>query len=333
VALSVRTKQILKLAAKISLAVVLLAFVFKLVGRESFREAIHNAQWHYLLGVWCANALFSLVQAYTLRIILRKQDCEVGLRTLFATTCVTAYYSLILSGLVGTGVKWYMLKRSTGKGVNVLSGMLYNQATLMIVIVVAGLVALAVANPMHTGAAAGQGHHLSLVGPALAVLIILFSVLVLNERTGGPALRLLIAALRPLPCSIREKGRAMLEQIAVFQTVGWRFHAVIALLNIIDGLLVGLLIYFLAARAACVMVPIGVLMWVYAVLFVLSKVPITPANLGVREVTLVGVLSLYGVAKSAALLMSMVWLSGPIFMGLLGGAYQLYWSTRRGARL
>ncbi len=106
------------------MAVVLLAWVFSLVGRESFREAVRSARWHYLAGVWCANILFSLVQAYTLRIILRKQDCDVGLHTLFATTCVTAFYSLFLPGLASTGVKWYMLKRSTGKGVNVLSGML-----------------------------------------------------------------------------------------------------------------------------------------------------------------------------------------------------------------
>jgi hypothetical protein len=121
----------------------------------------------------------------------------------------------------------------------------------------------------------------------------------------------------------------MLDQIAVFQTAGWRFHAIVAFLNIIDGLLVGSLMYLLAARAAYVVVPVGVLVWLCAVVFALSKIPITIGNLGVREVTLVGVLGLYGVTKSTALLMSMVWFSGPIFMGLLGAAYQLYWSTRR----
>ena len=328
--MSARTKQILKLIAKISVAVLLLALVFSQVGLEPFRETVRAARWRYLFGVWFATVLFSLLQAYALRIILRKQDCEVGLHTLFATTCITAYYSLFLPGIMSTGVKWYILKRSTGKGANVLSSMLYNQATLAVVMVVAGLVALAWSGPTQAASPdAGRSGFLPVVCVATAALVLLLSILVLNERTGGPALRLLNAALRPLPRGIREKSCAMLEQIAVFQTAGWRFHSAIALINVIDGLLVGLFIYVLAARAAFVVVPVGTLIWLCAVVFVLGKIPITIANLGVREATLVGLLGLYGVAKSAALLMSMVMVSGLIFLGLLGVVYQLYWSAKR----
>ncbi|MCL5280859.1 MAG: flippase-like domain-containing protein [Planctomycetes bacterium] len=328
--MSVRTKQILKLAAKLSVAALLLAWVFSQVGFEQFRATAQAARWHYLVGVWLATVLFSLLQAYALRIILRKQDCEVGLHTLFATTCVTAYYSLFLPGIVSTGVKWYILKRSTGKGVNVLSSMLYNQATLAVVMVVAGLVALVLAVPTQAAAPdAGRSSFLPVVCIVLAVFIIGLSILVLNERTGGLAIRLLMAALKPWPRWVQEKGRAMLEQIAVFQTAGWRFHSIIALINLIDGLLVGLLLYFLAARAASVIVPLGALVWLCAVVFVLGKIPITIANLGVREVTLVGLLGLYGVTKPAALLMSMVMFSGLVFLGLLGAVYQLYWSAKR----
>ncbi len=328
-AISPRTRQILKLLAKLTVAVVLLAWVFSLVDCESFRQAIRNAQWRYLAGVWSGNIIFSLLQAYTLRLILRKQDCDVGLHTLFATTCVTAFYSLFLPGIMSTGVKWYILKRSTGKGVNVLSSMLYNQATLTIMLVVAGLMALALVPPVQTVSSSSNASHLSFVCAAAACLVVVLFFLVLNRRTGRPAVRLLQAALRPWPSAVREKGRTMLDQIATFQTAGWRFHGAIALLNIIDGLLVGSLIYLLAARAAAIAVPVAALVWLYAVVFALSKIPITVGNLGVREVTLVGVLGLYGVDKSAALLMSMVWFSGAVFMGLLGAAYQLYWSARR----
>ena len=141
--------------------------------------------------------------------------------------------------------------------------------------------------------------------------------------------RLLMASLSPLPRYLRENGRAVFEQISLFQTAGWRFHMLIAGINIVDGLLVGLLIYFLAARAAYVVVPVGVLIWLCAVVFVLGKIPITIANLGVREVTLVGLLGLYGVDKPAALLMSAVLFTGLIFLGLLGAAYQLYWSLTK----
>lgn len=323
--MSDRTKQVLKLAAKFCVAIALLALAFSLMDRESFRKSILAAQWRYLVGVWLATVLFSGLQAYALRIILRQQDCEVGLHALFATTCVTAYYSLFLPGIVSTGVKWYILKRATGKGVNVLSSMVYNQATLSVVMVVAGLAALGLAGMPQTGRSA----HLLFTCLGLAALVLTLSILALSERTGGPTLRLFLAALRPLPRWIREKGVALLEQIRVFQTAGWRFHLTVALINLIDGLPVGLLIYYLAARAAHVVVPLGALVWLCAVVFVLGKIPITVANLGVREVTVIGLLGLYGVDQSAAFIMSMVMFSGQIFLGLLGAGYQLYWGSRR----
>ena len=328
--MSVRVKQIAKLLAKVFVSVGLLAWVFSRVDYDEFREAVVATRWQYVVGVWFATVLFSLLQSYALQIILRKQGCDVGLAKLFATTCVTAYYSLILPGIVSTGVKWYILKRSTGKGANVLSSMLYNQATLSVVMVLAGLAALALAGPARDASSdAGRPYCVPLVCITLFALVLLLYVLVLGDRTGGPVIRWLVAILKPLPRPVREKGQSLLEQIAVFQTAGWRFHLVVASICVIDGLLVGLLIYFMAARAAYVVVPIGVLIWLCAVVFVLSKIPITIANLGVREMTLVGLLGLYGVDKPAALLMSVVMFSGLLFLGLLGAAYQLHWSLTK----
>jgi len=52
------------------------------------------------------------------------------------------------------------------------------------------------------------------------------------------------------------------------------------------------------------------------------------SNLGVREVTLVGVLAFYGVEKSAALVMSMILFSSAVFMALIGAGYQIWWMMR-----
>ena len=89
--------------------------------------------------------------------------------------------------------------------------------------------------------------------------------------------------------------------------------------------------YLSAARAAHVTVGLGVLIWLCAIVYVLGKVPISVANLGVREVTLVGLLGAYGVAKPAALLMSMTLFSAVLFKAALGGLCQLVWMTRPGA--
>ncbi len=328
--MSIRGNKWVKLAARFLVAAVLFAWVFSQVDIEQFGRTVSAARWHYLIGVWLLTVLFSLLQSYALQIILRRQGCPVGLHKLFAATCVTALYSLVLPGIVSTGVKWYILKRSTGKGTHVLSGMLYNQVTLALVMTVMGLAGLMVTNPIQALLPEARRWVLPFICGFLLVAIVLLSVLALNERTGGPVLRLGMTLVRPLPALVREKSREVLTQIATFQTSGWRFHLAIAALNLVDCVGVGLLIYLFAAGAASVAVSLGVLLWLNAVVYVLGRIPISVANLGVREVTLVSLLGLYGVDRSAALLMSMVLFSSLLFIALLGVGYKLWWSVGAG---
>ena len=71
--------------------------------------------------------------------------------------------------------------------------------------------------------------------------------------------------------------------------------------------------------------PVGTLIWLCAAVFVLGRLPISVANLGVREMTQTGLLSIYGVEKASALLMSMILFSSLIFMEVIGAAFQLAW--------
>jgi uncharacterized membrane protein YbhN (UPF0104 family) len=327
--MSVRIRQILKFLVQVAVALVLLAWVFAKVDFAHFRETVQAARWQYLLGVWGSTALFSWVQSVALQRILRKQDCAISLNTIFGATCVTSLYGLVVPGFVSTGVKWYILRRTTGKGTNVLSAMLYNQVALTVVMTVVGLLGLMLVNPARAlWPGAGSSGILPLAcGVALAAIVLL-SALALNERTGGQVLRLLGVALRPLPPAAREKGRTLLAQIGTFQSAGWRFHLAIAAINVADALGVGLLWYLFAARAALVVVPLSVLVWLCAIVFVLGKLQVTIANLGVREAALVVLLAGYGVTRSAALLMSMILLSSLVFMAALGLVYQVLWALR-----
>lgn len=311
------------------MAVVLLGWVFSHVDFAHFRQTVQAARWQYLLGVWGATALFFWVQAVALRWILRKQDCDVSLNTIFGASCVTSLYGLVLPGIVSTGVKWYILKRTTGKGINVLSAMLYNQVTLTVVMMAVGLVGLIAVNPAKAlWPGIQQAWVVPLLCGVLLAILLLVSILAVNERTGGPVIRLLVAALRPLPAAVQEKGQTVLAQIATFQSAGWRFHLTIASINVVDGLLVGLLWYLFSAWAAAVAAPVSVLIWLCAIVFVMGKIPITIANIGVREWVLVSLLPVYGVTRSAALLMSMILLSSLVFMAALGVVYQVLWTIQ-----
>jgi hypothetical protein len=157
--------------------------------------------------------------------------------------------------------------------------------------------------------------------------IIAVSLLLLNSRTGGKITKAIAVLLKPFPVKIRQKGLEVLDQIATFQTAGAGFHLKITAISIIDTLIGGVIIYILSARAANVNAPVGTFVWLCALIYILGRIPVSIANLGVREAMLIVLLAPYGVEKPQALLMSMILFSALIVMAVIGAGYQIFWTV------
>ena len=322
-----RTKQFAKLLVRILITTGLLILVFSKIDLEQFRQTVKTARWWFLFAVWVLVVIIFWINSIKMRLILKKQDCKVNIATIFGASAVTSLYSMILPVVLSTGAKWYILKKITGKSSSVFSSMVYNQLTIIVIMTVFGLAALMITNPASLLMADTDNHLLlpAVCGILLAA-IILISLLLLNSRTGGKIIKAFTLLLKPLPAKIHRNAQNILEQLAIFQNVGGRFHLTIASITIIANLIGGVLIYILSAKAANITAPVGVFVWLCAVIYILGRIPISVANLGVREFTLVGLLGIYGVAKSQALLMSMILFSAVILMAAIGAIYQLFWT-------
>jgi hypothetical protein len=262
-----------------------------------------------------------------MRLILKKQDCLISTNTIFGATAATCLYSMILPGILSTGVKWYILKKGTGKSSNVLCSMIYNQWLIMTIMTVFGLAALMFTDPVTLSITNTKNQRLfHTVCGILLIALIAVSITLLNSKTGGKFTKSIAVLLSPLPEKIRQKGLKMLDQIATFQTVGAGFHLKITAISIIDTLIGGVIVYILSARAANVTAPMGIFIWLCALIYILGRVPVSIANLGVREAMLVVLLAPYGVEKTQALLMSMILFSALIVMAAIGAGYQIFWT-------
>jgi len=317
-------KQLAKFLIRILITTVLLVWVFSRIDLQQFWQTVKMTKWQFLLGVWGLTVIMFWLNSIKMQLILKKQSCSVGLATIFGASAITLLYGLIIPGLLSAGVKWYILRKDTGKGSNVLSSMLYNQLSTMFVMAVFGLVALIVTNPPTNIA---NPWLLRALCSILLAAVILVSLLLLSSRTGGRIINALRLLLRPFPTKVRQKGQEIIEQIAIFQTVGGGFHLTMLFITIIAIMLGGVCAYILSARGANITAPLGVLVWLCAIVSFLGRLPISIANLGVREATLVGFLALYGVETSPVLLMSMILFSSVIFMAVIGAIYQLYWAV------
>jgi len=326
--MTTRSKQLAKLLIRVLITAGLLVWVFSQIGLGQFGQAIKTARWQLLIAIWVLTVFFFWIRSIKMQLILKKQDCKVGVATIFRASVATSLYSMILPGVLSTGAKWYILTKDSGKGSNVLSSMVYNQLATMFVMIVFGLAALMITNPVLILKTDVQNRWIMpLICGILLAGIIVISLLLLSSRTGGKIIDGFGFLLRPFPLKIRRKARKILDQIATFQSAGAGFHLKIASITTIDTLIGGVIVYILAARAANVTAPAGVLVWICAAICVLGRMPISVANLGVREVTLVGVLGIYGVEKSQALLMSMILFSALVFMAVIGAIYQIYWAV------
>ncbi len=326
--MTTRGRQLAKLLIRILITVGLLAWVFSQVDLAQFARTVKAARWQFLIVAWIWTASLFWLRSAKMRLILRQQGCDVGVGTLFSATTVTAFYSLILPGMLSTGVKWYILKKSTGRGGSVFSSMLYNQVLTMVVMTVFGLAALIITNPTALLFPDAQGQWLlPAVCGFLLVVVICVALLLLNARTGGMFIGMLKRVLRPFGTSVHQKGGDVLDQIAGFQTAGVGFHLGMTSFTIVDTLAGGVIGYVISAKAANIVAPVGLFVWLCAIIYILGRLPISIANLGVRESLLVSLLAVYGVDKSAALLMSMILFSRLVVMAIVGAAYQISWTV------
>ncbi len=315
-----KTKRILKFLLRVLITGLLLVVVFSRVDLRQLGGAVKNARWLFLVIVWVLVAAAFWIRAVKLKIALRKQRCEVDVGTVFGASMVTTLYGLIMPGLLSTTVKWYILKRNTGKGSNVFSSMVYNQVTEIAVRVLVGLLAVMVT-------CSAGGLRIPVVCAIIAAVIVIGVVLLLNKKTGEKFFVFAKYILRPFPEIIRTTVERILEQIKVFQTAGLGFHLLIVAITLVDALF-GAVIYVCAAKAAAIEVSPIVLVWQSSVVYLLGRLPISIANLGVREFTLIEFLSLYGVEASAALLMSITIFSAAIVMAAIGAGFQIAWMFR-----
>lgn len=312
-----KTKRVLKFLLRIFITGLLLAVVLSRIDLRQLGGAVKNAKWLFLFIVWALSVTSFWIGVVKMQIILRKQQCEVDISTVFGASAVTTLYSLIMPSLLSTTVKWYILKRNTGKGSNVFSSMAYNQVTEIVVRVLVGLIAVIVTNP-------GGGPKVPILCAIITTVIIIGTVLMLNRWTGEKIFIAAMYALKPFPEVIRTKIERIFEQIKVFHTAGWAFHLLIVAITLV-GATLSAVIYVCAAKAAAINVSPAVLVWQSSVVFVLGRLPISVANLGVREFTLIEFLALYGVAAPAALLMSMIIFSVSILIGAIGAGFQIVW--------
>jgi len=320
-------KRLAKFILRFSVTAGLLIWIFRQIDLEEFWHIVEIAQWKHFVILMVLIVISNWMEAIKMKLILKKQDCNISVNAFFGISAIQVLYALILPGLFSHGLKWFLLKKYTGKGYNVFCSLVYNQLSMMAARIGCACIVLTVTNPAKIVFRNIESQFLlPAVCATLLVVTFLVFLLLLNPKAGGRIISGIGFVLRPFPVKLRYKIKQTLVQLTAFQHVSYRFHFFIGAFNILLYLFIVFSIFGLSAKIVNLSVPMDVFVWLGAIMYFLNLVPVSTANLGIREITLVGILPFYGVEKSAALLMSMVIFFSGFFTSLLvGSVYQIIW--------
>ncbi len=179
-----------------------------------------------------------------------------------------------------------------------------------------GGIALALANPL-------PGVPLPLIAGVALLGMAGGMALALSRRTAGAFDRVLKSLVRIAPGRVESVLEKVLRALEGLRGMTYRQHAGFLVAGLVD-FAISILGFWAAAHALSLGLPLPTIIWVQSAILLLGLLPISFANLGVREGVLVLVLGLYGVEAERAIALGLLLFSRLLVAAGVGGVYQGY---------
>lgn len=161
--------------------------------------------------------------------------------------------------------------------------------------------------------------------------LVVFIILVLMLLS--PRIKILAKWILVIITKLRESKIMLLKKIAqVFSKIYETWNEYVKDINtLIIAVFLGVIVQFAGivqeyGIGVCLgfYVPVYEFFWIYATLSLLLLLPVSFAGLGVREVSLVGLLGLFGVSKEHAITLSVIMVSSQLIGAMIGGIIIIY---------
>lgn len=311
-----QSRKILFSFFKVTFTILIVGILLTVVGWRTVLDALSKTALIWLLPMYGVMINGRILDAVQMKLILGKVGYRVRVERIFLANALSCFYTFILPGDMLAGLaKWANLSAATGDRPTVLNAMVYNKLALLIPALIIGTLALAWENPFHE----------SVLPEALvlmALLALTFLICIFHPDYGEVTDKIIYKITKPLPGVIRSRIEKLLDSMVAFRSFRLRDHFKFYLIAILL-LLIRLIVFALASRAVGIQVNILTMTWVMALLISSQQLPITLANIGVREGILMAVLSPYGVPVENAFAFGLIIFSNQIIVGLIGLSYQI----------
>ena len=253
-----------------------------------------------------------------LGMLTRKQGLAITVNRLFVVNLMVKFYMLFLPGtLIGSGIRWAKISPS-GKSAESLAAVAFNRFIEIFLIIVTGIFWFV----------AGIGQetiNLPIIGFFFLSIVVFWLLFIkisiyfakwfntkpeINTKHAG--WQIVWNYLRKTINSLSVYSELTVKELFLLIGIGMLAY------------LVGLTSYSFIARSTGIDISIFNLGWTRSAILLAALAPISIAGgLGVREVSLVVLMSLYGIEAEVALAFSILLFARNFFLSLIGGVLEL----------
>lgn len=257
---------------------------------------------------------FIYLKSVRLGLLTRKQGLLISFNRLFVVNLIVKFYLLFLPGtLIGSGIRWAKISPS-GKSAESLAAIAFNRFIETFLVIITGIFWFV----------AGIGQKTI----DIFVLLAFFLCIVIAWLLFIKLSIYLAKWFESKPETITEHPswqfiwnylKRTIKSLSIYAGLTYQELFLLICIGIL-AYLVGLISYIFIARSTGIDISVYNLGWTRSAILLAALAPISIAGgLGIREVSLVVMLSLYGVEAEVALAFSLLLFTRNIFLSLIGG--------------
>jgi hypothetical protein len=313
-----RTRKIALYFIKLGIGIAILAFLLAKVDLNKVGRAITQLDaralfwiWFWFLpGLWCHSLM--------LQRALLPVGIELRTRDIYKINFQIRFYSLFMPGAANVLIKWHKLaklSRQPGQALAVMAFTRILHTFAMLVLVVAGML-MDSRFPWRS---------LQAIAIGMLLLVSVSMLLATSNRYGRLLDRLAVSVLAPLRQNswIRNKLQKLWAFFTHFRRLTTK-DLVILLLLVTLGQLLQTLAHVTIARSLGMDITVWTQLWIRGVILICAVVPISVSGLGLREASIVGILTYYGEPEEAALAYSLSYFGLVVGIAAIGGLLEAY---------
>jgi uncharacterized membrane protein YbhN (UPF0104 family) len=306
----------LRTTLKLIFTGVILGILVRIAGARDILSAFDSLAWHAVAAMIICALIRRFVISTQLWLILRQSGLSVSVFRVFLANALAALYSIFLPGnIASAGVKWLDLSAATGKKAAVFNGLIYHRMVMTLLTLAIGGAALTISNPL-------SYRSLTYLPAGFLIILSIGFVCVYHPRVGTHLERMLRKLSQRFPVRLSGYAGSIIDALGRFRRFSVYDHIrIFAWASLSVALRI--LVLFFAIQAMAIDVSLVHVLWISAFLVFTAALPLTIANLGVREGLLIVALSPFDVAPALAIALGLLLFSNQIVAALIGVAYQI----------